>query len=169
MNKLIMAALLLPALWGCGNEPAEEVHEAIAPGQELSEAKAIEVPAIVSNAFVAQFPDAMDVVWEMEDATTYEAGFKRNDVQQSASYAADGTWLETEMTLNPLDLPAAVQEGISTGYAGHVTKEAEELTRPSGTFYEVELEQDGHTMEVVYTSEGIVVNNKVEQAEEEQD
>ena len=69
MKQVIMAALLLPALMGCGNEPAQEEQE----GMEATEAPAtpakVDVPEAVSQAFAKQFPTCTDVVWEMARST----------------------------------------------------------------------------------------------------
>ncbi|MEO8588858.1 MAG: PepSY-like domain-containing protein [Flavobacteriales bacterium] len=163
MKKMIMAALLLLALMGCGNEPAQEEQEAT---EASAEQATLDVPDPISAAFAAQFPAATDVKWEMEDATVYEAEFTENGVKRSASYAADGTWQETETTIKAEALPDAVQKAISAGFAGYTLKEAEELSTPSGMMYEVELEQGKSTQEVVFSADGAQVRSKAEEAEE---
>jgi hypothetical protein len=55
-----------------------------------------EVPAVVKSAFVAKYPNAVDVVWEnaKEDGKkTYKAKFKLDGKDWKTEYAEDGTVL----------------------------------------------------------------------------
>ena len=64
------------------------------------------------------------------------------------------------------ELPDPVLAAIDAGYAGQTVKEAEELRRPAGFFYEVEVEKDGHTQEVVFSADGAQVEAKAEDEEQ---
>lgn len=158
MNKLFMAAaLLLPALLAC-NESR---------GQHLASEK---VPTEVRNTFAAKFPTATGVKWELEDATAYEAEFKDNGKERSATFSLTGQWLETGTEMKPAELPAAVTKAIATSFAGSKVEEAETVETPDrGTFYEVELKQSERTLEVQFAADGTVLKQAVEEETKDED
>ena len=93
-------------------------------------------PQTVVTAFSQKFPGVKDVDWSKEKNGEWEAEFEQGDVEISANFNADGTWLETETELKPTDLPAPVQ----TALKGKKVKEAARIQRADGTtVYEAEV------------------------------
>jgi len=71
------------------------------------------VPADVTNAFKAKFPNAKDIEWK-DRLTFFRAEFKDNNgVSMSADFDSKGEWQETEKALSFDEAPAAVKEGLS--------------------------------------------------------
>lgn len=156
MNKFIGAALLLPALFACTRSN----------GQHMAEEK---VPLAVKTAFATRFPKAEHVKWELEDGKDFEAAFKQDAVEWSATYTADATWLSTEHAIKAEALPEPVRKAIDADYAGHKMEDAEVLETPEGTFYEVDLEKGEHSMEVVFAPDGKMVRAREEDEETKDD
>lgn len=129
----------------------------------------IHVPAPVKASFAKRFPKVQDVKWELEDKKDYEAEFKESGIEWSATFNADGTWLETEHAIKADALPEAVHKTIAAKYADHKLKEAEQAETPKGTVYEVEFAKGGHEMEVVFSADGTVVGSKEENEDGEKD
>lgn len=121
----------------------------------------IVVPEPVKAAFAKQFPKAEGANWEMEDKD-FEAGFKMSSVKYSAVYSAAGKWMETEHKIKVEAMPEAVQKAIAANYADHKVEGAEQVERPDGIFYEVDLEKGEHEMEVLFSVDGNVVKTKME-------
>ena len=76
------------------------------------------VPAVVASAFKTKFPNATKVNWELENANEYEAEFKLNGEEMSASYDKEGKWMETETEIKISALPAAVQSALKKKFCG---------------------------------------------------
>ena len=128
--------------------------------QKVSEA---DVPQPVKAAFMKQFPKAEHAKWEMESKTEYEVNFKQEGTDRSATYATDGAWMETEHTIKADALPDAVRKAIAAGYADHKLGKVEVAETPKGTVYEVDMEKGEHSMEVVFSADGKVMETKVEE------
>ncbi len=102
--------------------------------------KPSEVPAAVKKSFHASH-SGNAVKWEKENGK-YEAGFKRNGMDVSILYKADGTLIETETDIKILSLPAAVLSYMKSHYAGQKIKEAAKTIAADGTVtYEAEIEE----------------------------
>jgi len=120
------SSILLAALFVSAGAFAQQSHKA-------------EVPQAVKAAFEKQYPNIKKVEWEKEDSN-YEAEFDLNKVEHSVLYDASGKLLETEMEINPSELPEAVKTYVSTHYAGQKIKEAAKIVTPDGTLsYEAEV------------------------------
>lgn len=87
------------------------------------------VPAAVCEAFSQKFPGVSDVDWDKENDREWEAGFEQNGIEMSASFRADGAWLETETEIKAADLPAPVQAALK----GKKVREAARIERADGT------------------------------------
>ncbi len=93
-------------------------------------------PANVIAAFKEKFPDAQDIDWEQEKNGTWEAEFGENKVGMSASFTAEGQWLETETTIHVTELPGAVQAALQ----GKEVKGAAQILHADGSMmYEAEV------------------------------
>lgn len=93
-------------------------------------------PQVVLNAFQQKFPSATDVDWDKEKNGEWEAEFETNGIEQSASFSAEGKWLETETEIRASELPSPVQAAL----AGKKIKEASRIQKSDGsTIFEAEV------------------------------
>ena len=97
------------------------------------------IPAQVSNAFAKAFPATTVKKWDKEDGN-FEANFSKDGKTMSATFDANGKWLETETDIKITELPAAVTSYINTNYKGASIKEAAVISNPSSSkLYEAEV------------------------------
>lgn len=117
-------------------------------------------PAAVKQAFQQKFPNATKVKWEKEEANEWEAEFILENKEMSASFAANGTWLETETEIVLSQLPENVLNTLKKQYAGWKILEPEKVeTAQHGVLYEVELKKQGEKKkEVQLKEDGTFIN-----------
>lgn len=119
--------------------------------QHIGEKK---VPSAVKDAFYAKFPNTENVKWGLEDGE-YEAEFKLNDVNTSASYSEDGTWLETESEIDVTTLPQAVTDAVNRDYSGAIIYGASRIEKNNKTIlYEADIKIKMKKKEVIYDEMG---------------
>lgn len=96
-------------------------------------------PEAVLAAFKQKFPNAQDVDWSKEKNGEWEAEFELSgSPEMSATFAADGRWLETETEIAFSELPAPVL----TALQGKKVKEAARIEKADGsTVYEAEVKR----------------------------
>ncbi len=125
------------------------------------------VPLEVTKAFKAKFPEAKDTDWEMESTGEYEADFKLNRVEQSATFDQNGKWMETETEIKVSELPAAVQAALKNQFADFKTGEAgRNESVKNEKCYEVEIERGKESYEVLFNEKGEVLSKKAEEENE---
>jgi hypothetical protein len=118
------------------------------------------VPAAVITAFKAKFPNATKVEWSMENAKEYEAEFKMNKAEQSANFAEDGRWLESEVEIEKSQLPQVVIDAINQLYPGAKIDEVEQASNPeSDLFYGVTVKLKGKEYDIDLKVNGDVISN----------
>ena len=124
-------------------------------GTSLSASCQLKITEAAKKAFSSMFPTATNVKWENENATEYEANFKLNNVAVSANFKHDGTWVETETTINTKELPAAVTNAINTKYPGVTYTRAEKIEKPGGKIlYETVINIKGKKKEIEINPDG---------------
>ncbi|MEI8113930.1 MAG: PepSY-like domain-containing protein [Bacteroidia bacterium] len=111
-------------------------------------------PVAVSKAFAEKFKSAEKVKWSMEEATEWEAEFKLNGKEASASFDLAGKWLETELGIEKSELPAAVKDAINKQYSAAKIRECNNIDSPAFTGYEIALNDKGKKFEVQVTKDG---------------
>ena len=116
--------------------------------------------AIVQKAFKKKFPSAVDVVWTKGASNNWEAEFRVGQVNSTAYFKADGTWLETESEIRVLDLPQMVSDSINAKYPDWVITEAYKIeTAENGVRYQAALKKRLGKKGVSYKPDGIAVAN----------
>jgi hypothetical protein len=103
------------------------------------EFKEIDVPVPVKDAFFKMYPNAKVNKWEKEN-NTYEAEFKDNKAEMSASFENDGRLIETEQEIDPKDLPQGVKDYVAKYLNNKKIKEASQIKDTTGHLsYEAEV------------------------------
>src|ERR1051325_62912 len=94
MKKIILLLLLITA-FVYGNLRAQTTN----------------VPAEVTNAFKAKFPDVQNVEWKAEN-NDFHASFTLNGAQKITAFSSKGVWEETDTKMSLDSLPAIVKDGF---------------------------------------------------------
>ncbi len=107
------------------------------------------------------------VKWDQEEENEWEAEFKMNGDEMSASFDNAGKWLETEKELKKNQLPAAVLKAVNAEYAGYKMDEAAEIEKPDFKGYELGIEKGEEELEILVTADGRITVNKESEEEDE--
>ncbi|MGD0342279.1 MAG: PepSY-like domain-containing protein [Bacteroidales bacterium] len=126
------------------------------------------VPQPVNKAFSQKFPSAASVKWDNEEANEWEADFKLNGKEMSASFDNSGKWLETETEIAVKDLPASVSGSIAKEFPGFKIDEISILENSTLKGFEVGLKNGETALEVVLDNAGKVLK-KNDVSKEEKD
>ena len=111
---------------------------------------ASKVPAPVKASFTKNFATVKDAKWEKENGN-YEANFQQGGKKMSATFDANGAWLETENAIEVSSLPAAATTYLAANYKGEKIKGAAMLKMANGeTHYEAEVKG----MDVLFDEKG---------------
>ena len=144
-KSIFIATALVFGLFACGQTP----------------------PKPVTDSFNKKFANATKVKWSMEDKTEWEAEFKMDGKEMSASYDLEGKWINTEAKLTEKDLPANVLKAVNTAYAGWKIESVESYETPQMKGYELGIEKGKDELELQVTADGKITVNK--ESEEEDD
>ncbi len=116
------------------------------------------VPATVKQAFVKEFPKAMEPVWRMYESS-YQVLFSLNGIKHASKFDKNGQWIDKEERINVADLPKEVTASITKNFAGFKAYEAEKIETPSkGMLYNVGLEKEKEFLEVHLSLKGEVLD-----------
>jgi hypothetical protein len=115
------------------------------------------VPEIVKKEFAKRYPAAQTIKWSSEETNEWEAEFKINGTEMSASYDNKGTWLESEAEITIKDLPAAVTNTLTKEFPGYKTGEMSAIENPQMKGFELALKKGGISLEVVFDNMGKVL------------
>ena len=126
-------------------------------------------PKSVADNFNMKFQNATKVKWDQEEENEWEAEFKMNGDEMSASFDNAGKWLETEKELKQNQLPAAVQNAFNAKYAGYKMNEAAEIEKPDFKGYELGIEKGEESLEILVTADGKITSTKKVEEEEDED
>ncbi|WP_179345014.1 PepSY-like domain-containing protein [Winogradskyella ursingii] len=118
-----------------------------------------QAPDAVKKTFQAKYPGENDPDWHKDDNGFYEANFKIDGIKYRADFNADGTWVETETSIDKKDLPKAIRQAIKDNYGSEDITEIEKVdSAAKGLFYDVEFKQKGKNMDVEFRADGTVIN-----------
>lgn len=141
MKTLLAIVLLFFGVTGCGQSLQKE-----------------NVPEAIVQSFTQQFPQITDADWTKED-NQYEVNFEMNNTEMSATYDEQGHQLETESEIAIAQLPQAVQSTIDQQFSDYQIKETAKIENEEGTNYEAELHKGMKSFDVIFNSDGQVLQN----------
>ncbi len=128
--------------------------------------KASEVPKAVIDSFNKNFSGSKAKEWEKEK-DVYEAEFDLNKVETSATFAADGKLMETEVEIKVSELPKSVSDYVTKNYPDHKLSEASKITDAEGKIsYEAEVKKGKEEMDLIFDSNGAFVKKEVDAHED---
>ena len=81
-------------------------------GSTTVSAQIRKIPAAVTEAFAAKYPDAKNVSWS-DKITAFQGDFDLDTHHYQASFGAGGEWKRTEKNITAAELPANVSDGLA--------------------------------------------------------
>ena len=109
-------------------------------GEDEHKLAAAQVPQPVKDAVTRAWPNARVAGWSSErerGTTVYEAETLDGTTRRDVLISTGGSILETETTVTPAQLPAAVRTAATAG--GRVIERAEQVVAGRDTTYEFKL------------------------------
>ena len=117
-------------------------------------------PKSVTDNYNSKFPGATKVKWDQEEENEWEAEFKMNNNEMSASFDNNGKWLETEKELKKSELPKAVLNAFNSSYSGYKIGEASNIEKPDFKGYELGIEKGEESLEILVTTDSDITKWK---------
>ncbi|MTE25644.1 PepSY-like domain-containing protein [Winogradskyella ouciana] len=118
-----------------------------------------QAPDAVKKTFQAKYPEENDPDWHKDDHGYYEANFKIDGIKYRADFNADGTWVETETSIDEDDLPDAIKKVIKEKFDDEKITEVEKVeSATKGLFYDVEFKRKGKNKDVEFRADGTILN-----------
>ena len=118
-----------------------------------------QTPEAVKKTFQAKYPGENDPDWHQDDHGYYEAHFKIDGVKYRADFNTDGSWVETETSIDKKALPKAIKNSIKDNYDSEEITEIEKVdSATKGIFYDVEFKQKGKNKDVEFRADGSIIN-----------
>lgn len=118
-----------------------------------------QTPEAVKKTFQKMYPGENDPDWHQDDHGNYESHFKIDGVKYRADYNSDGSWIETETSIDKKDLPKAIQKRIEEDFDGKITEIEKVEHHSKGTFYDVEFKQKGKNKDVMFKADGTIIGS----------
>lgn len=118
-----------------------------------------DVPAEVQSNFEKKYPGENDPDWEKDKNGNFESTFKIDGKHYRADFKPDGSWVETESSIDKKDLPEAIMKVLKSKFDDFDIVEIEEVQHHSkGFFYDVEIKKDGEKQDVEFSKTGAIIN-----------
>ncbi len=160
MKKLIASLIGVSTLIACGDKNEDN------PPVSL-------VPSVVTEAFQAKYPNASNVMWDINN-TYYIASFTNTkaDNTSSAWFVESGEWCMTDNASDEDSVPTAVKDAFtSSKYSEGTIDEVDEVERNDAeTLYVIEVEMsNGAEIDLYYTADGTLVKEIYEPNDDDDD
>ena len=124
------------------------------------------VPANVKQAFMKEYPKAMESGWRMAK-DDYQVMFSLNGNKHAAKFDKNGQWVDKEERIALKDLPMEITSAISKNFTGFKAYEAEKVETPvKGMLYNVGLEKEKEFLEVHFSLKGDILDKMSEEDKE---
>jgi hypothetical protein len=136
-------------------------------------------PASIQTSFTTQYPNATDVVWSPYDANVvpidwdltdwavlspkdYAVTYTMNGNKYYSWYDANGNWVGTTYGITDYNngLPAAVNQTITSNFAGYSIDKANEVMWKDRTAYNIKLKNGDNKMKVLIDANGSLIKQK---------
>src|SRR4030095_6184339 len=126
-----------------------------------TQAQIRKIPAAVTEAFKARYPNAVNVEWK-DKVSNFTADFEVDGIKSEAKFNSKGTWQETEFRIDTASIPAEVLDGFKKSkYSDYEIKSARRIDLPKDKVqYRIEVEKtDINKRVLVFNSEGRLLKN----------
>lgn len=121
------------------------------------------IPASVTDAFKAKYPNASKVEWK-DKLTAFYADFDNGSGHYGARFTNKGAWEYTEQALHEADLPAAVKDGHSKSkFADWSIESVTKIELPGDKVqYRVQVKKsDLQKKNLLFSSEGRLLKDNI--------
>lgn len=129
-----------------------------APTATAAKPVAVTAPAAVKTTFDQKFPKASNVAWTKNNENGWEAKFTVDAVPVSAKFMNDGSWIETDRSINSSELPKAVGDAIKAQYpTWTIAKTSRTETAKKGVIYKATVKNANEKKHLAFNENGTAV------------
>ena len=121
------------------------------------------IPAAVTDAFKAKYPNASGVEWK-DKLSGFVAAFDNNGGHYDARFSNKGAWENTEQSIAESDLPTAVKDGhAKSKYAEWTIEKSTKIDLPGEKVqYRVQVKKsDLQKKNLLFSSEGRLLKDNI--------
>ncbi|KAA5541684.1 hypothetical protein [Adhaeribacter rhizoryzae] len=111
------------------------------------------VPALVNNALMAKFPNAVDIEWEKKK-NLYEADYDVNQTEFTALIDASGNIVMYKQDIPVTEIPAVLSGTLQKSFADYKVDDAEKIQKDGKIFFQVQLEKNNQELKKVFAEDG---------------
>jgi len=129
----------------------------------IAHAQIRKVPAEVTEAFKAKYPDTKNVEWK-DKLTGFQASYEMKGVQYQSKFSNKGEWLQTEKSISEEALPAPVKDGYGKSkYTDWQLKEVSQIeSKDNSIQYRLFVRKSGVEKKYLYFNpEGKLVRDEI--------
>tara|TARA_R110001606_G_scaffold69733_2_gene159434 strand:- start:7768 stop:8205 length:438 start_codon:yes stop_codon:yes gene_type:complete len=119
----------------------------------------INTPKEVKTSFAKKFPMVTDVYWERESIDEWEAEFSIQNIEYSANFLDDGTWVETEHKIAFHEITLVAKNALTKEFSNYKVELVELLETLNISAYEIQISKDSKSIEVLISLEGLLLSN----------
>jgi len=116
-----------------------------------------QVPAAILAAFATAYPNAKIKGYSKEPENgqiLYEIECVEGKTARDVTYAADGTLISVEETLDATEVPPGVKAALDRRFPGGKIRKTEKVIKGTVVGYEFEIKHKGKKTEIVFDPEG---------------
>ena len=126
----------------------------------------LSVPDVAKRAFEATYPEVKDAQWK-HDEDGFEAEWKAKGMEHAVVYDAKGNVLLTEEQVTQAQMPAAIAPYLAAKQAGKAIVKVGMVTKGAANTYEVELENGGKELELLFDADGNYIGTEADDSAED--
>ncbi len=130
-------------------------------------AATLAVPDVAKRAFEAAYPAVKDAQWK-HDEDGFEAEWKVNGMQHAVVYDAKGTVLLTEEQVTEAQMPTTIAPYLAENHTGMAVVKVGIEQKGGVTTYEVELDNGGKELELLFDADGNYIGTEADDSAEEE-
>lgn len=104
-----------------------------------NEIKSAEVPSIVLNTFKSQFPNAMDIEWEIIN-DDYEVSFELKNIDHDALLDRSGNLLKYKYEIDETALPGSIKFLLKQQFPQEKWEDFEHIIVGTSNFFQMEVD-----------------------------
>ena len=117
---------------------------------------AVEPPQAVMQTFTKAYPNAEKARW-IQAGEDFQVEFEQNAREGEIRYSKAGAVLMTEMEIATDALPEAIRLVLANDYPNIQVEEVDRITKGGEVMYEVELDTEESSLEIMFTEDGKVL------------
>lgn len=118
----------------------------------------VEMPKTINDIITEMYPGATILDFDTE-FNGYEVDIRHNNIYKDVYFDTKNAWVRTEWDIRVSDVPTIVIAAFNASdYKDYRIEDAEQIERPDGTFYKLELEQRDNEFDMIISAQGEIIS-----------